>query len=221
MDNSPNDWFALMQTVVQYRHQPIVSRLREIRQKHSMLHEDVIILIYHLSKIASGNVLEIGAYLGGSTIAAAIGTREAERARLSVTIEPGGQHKHPRLPSKDILRDLKKNLARNGVADLITIVEGYSGTAESAATVHDRLAKSSVGLLIIDADGEVERDFGLYRDLLMPNCWAVIDDYFNPAHDGKSGRTKPQVDSLVATGELETFGLYGWGTWIGRWRGIA
>ena len=209
----------LMQTLVEYRQQPISVRLRELRQKRSMLHEDVLLLIYHLSKVSPGNILEIGPYLGGSTIAAALGVRESGQARKLVTVEPGGAFRHPRLSSRNILKDLRKNLAREEVADLVTIVEGYSGAPASVNAVHQALAKTSVGLFVIDADGAVERDLNLYRDLLVPNCWLVIDDYYEPNPCGKAARTRPQVDNLIAAGKLNPLGLYGWGTWVGRWTG--
>jgi predicted O-methyltransferase YrrM len=211
--------FALMQTLMEYRHQPIATKLREIRHKHSMLHEDVLLLIYHFAKIAAGSILEIGPYLGGSTIAAGIGTRDANAQRKIVSVEPGGAYKHPRLPSKNIIRDLKKNLARQGLADAVDIIEGYSGNENTVAAVHQALEPGSVGFLIVDADGGVERDLGLYRDLLIANCWMVIDDYYGPKQAGKTVRIKPQVDALVAAGELRTLGFYGWGTWVGRWTG--
>lgn len=216
MSSLLDDCLALMQTLVEYRHQPITAWLREMRKKHSMLHEDVLVLIYHLSRIAPGNLLEIGAYIGGSTIAAGVGMRDSGRERISVTVEPGGAYKHQRLPSKDILRDLRKNLARQKLDHLFQIVEGYSGNDQTVATTHQLLPPASVGLWIVDADGSVGRDFGLYRDLLAPDCWLVVDDYYSPKPEGKAVRTKPQVDELVAAGELRPLGIYGWGTWVGR-----
>src|SRR6186713_3528678 len=161
MSHAPDDYFALMHALVEYRHQAISTRLRELRQKHSMLHEDVLILIYHLAKIAQGNILEIGPYLGGSTIAAGLGTREIGKSRTMITVEPGGQYKHARLPSKDILRDLKRNLAKQGLTEAVTIVQGYSGNEVTVTAVHELLPSRCVGLLIADADGGVERDLGL------------------------------------------------------------
>jgi hypothetical protein len=70
---------------------------------------------------------------------------------------------------------------------------------------------------MIDADGDAQRDLGLYRDLLVDGCHVVIDDYFGLTPDGKDAVTRPQVDALAAAGELQTLGVYGWGTWVGRW----
>lgn len=217
MSNSNlEDCFALMQMLMEYRTRPIYRKLQTVGKEHSMLHVDVLTLIYHFSKICIGDILEIGPYLGGSTIAAAFGVRDSGQRKTIVTIEPGGRCDHPRLPTRNILKDLRKNLARSGVADLITLIEGYSWKDETVVAVRRRLQPARVGLLIIDADGHVKRDLDRYRDLLAEGCWVVIDDYYMPGIESKDVLTKPQVNDLVAAGQLQPLGLYGWGTWVGR-----
>ncbi|HEY2800610.1 MAG TPA: class I SAM-dependent methyltransferase [Chthoniobacterales bacterium] len=217
MNESLEECFALMETLVQCRQQPISVRLRKIRHRYSMLHEDVLLLIYHLSKVVVGNILEIGPYLGGSTIAAGFGVRDSSALKTIVTVEPGGRFKHPRLSSEDILRDLKKNLARQDLAPLVTLVPGHSGKEETVVAVHRHLPPASVGLFIFDADAGIDRDLRLYRDLFEDRAWVVIDDYYSAGDGEKADRIRPRVDALVAAGELSSLGLYGWGTWIGRW----
>ena len=68
-----NDCLNLMQALMHYRQGPIHSALLKIRDKYSMLHLDVLILIYHFSKICSGAILEIVSFVGGATIADAFG----------------------------------------------------------------------------------------------------------------------------------------------------
>lgn len=206
-----------MEALIEYRQKPISNQLQQIRHKHSMLHLDVLTLIYYFGATGTGDILEIGPYLGGSTIAAALGVRAAAQPRRIVSIEPGGQHQHHRLSSRDILRDLKKNLTRQGLAEAVEIVAGYSWEEKTIATVHSALRPHSVGLLMIDADGDARRDLELYGDLLATGCYLVIDDYFGLTREGKDLQTRPQVDALIAAGELQTLGVYGWGTWIGRW----
>jgi len=217
--SSLQDCFALMYTLMEYRHNSIYSKLQDIRKRHSMLHLDVLTLIYHFTKTTEGDILEVGPYLGGSTIAAAFGVRDSGKPRTIISIEHGGKCVHPRLPSKNILKDLKKNLRKRGVANLVTLLEGHSGRKEITSAVKERLQPRGTSLLIIDADGNVKRDIELYRDLLADGCWIVIDDYFMPGSESKELKTRPTVDALVSAGELETFGFYGWGTWIGRWHG--
>jgi predicted O-methyltransferase YrrM len=217
--NNADDSFALMQALMEYRSQPISSELGALRKRSSMLHIDVLTLIYHFAKTGGGAVLEVGPYLGGSAVAAALGVRDSQNRRSIVTIEAGGHLDHPSLPSKNILKDLKKNLVQAGVADLITLLEGWSLDEKIVAAAHQRLQPATVMLLVLDADGAVQRDLDLYGDLLAPGCSLVFDDYYSPHAPTKAARTKPEVDALVAAGELETLGFYGWGTWVGRWRG--
>lgn len=208
-----------METVLEYRREPIARELEKIRHKHSMLHIDVLLLLYYFAKTTTGSILEIGSYLGGGTIAAAWGVRDSGRPRPILSIEPGGACVHPRLPTKNILKDLKKNLAKYGVTDHVTLLEGLSRDKAVVAGVKERVPSGSVDLLIIDADGDVKGNLGLYGSLLSENCWVVLDDYYCPAPGSKDVIVRPQVHALVDAGQLETLGFYGWATWVGRWRG--
>ena len=222
--NAP-DWLRLMEALVRARHTPISGPLRTVQEKHSMLHTDVLMLLYHFARTGRGGILEVGPYLGGSTIAMAWGLRDAEGsggkpdpARPLVTIEPGGKFpEHPSRPSDDILRDLRRNLAKREAEAWVTLVEGYSWDEKATGPkVRRALKPGSVGLVFLDADGSVERDLSLFGDLLRPDCAVVVDDYLGS--ELKSGPTREQVDARVAAGTLEPYGIYGWGTWVGRRR---
>jgi predicted O-methyltransferase YrrM len=206
----------LMYKLMEYRHQEIRHRLEKVGRAASMLHMDVLLLVYHFAKIAPGNILEIGAYIGGSTIAAAIGARESGRTKKFISIEPGGRLKHPRIPSKNIFKDLK-NLARFGVVENVTLINRRSFEEPTISAVRQMLGRGEVGLFIFDADNNVRRDLDCYGELLAESCWIVIDDYFGPG--AKAAPIRAQVNELVSAERLVPFGYYGWGTWIGQWRG--
>jgi len=180
-----------------------------------MLHMDVLLLIYHFARFGPGNILEIGPYIGGSTIATAFGARESGTRKKIVSIEAGGRLKHFRLSSRDIMKDLRKNLARFGVSEDVTLINGRSFDEATISAVRQTLDSGEVGLFIFDADNNVRRDLDCYGDLLSDRCWLVIDDYFGPA---KAAPLRAQVDELVSAGRIVPFGYYGWGTWIGQWR---
>ena len=182
----------------------------------SMLHLDVLFLIYHFAKSSSGNILEIGSYVGGSTIAAALGARESATSKQIISVEPGGRLDHFKIPSKNIFKDLKKNLARFGVLEDITLINGRSFDETTKLAIRQSFRAGDVGLFIFDADGNVRRDLDYYGDLLNDRCWLVIDDYFGP--EAKVVPIRAQVDELVSAGRLLPFGYYGWGTWIGQWQ---
>ncbi len=213
-----SDSLSLMHTLMQYRHESIHSQLLKIRDKYSMLHLDVLILIYHFAKIGSGDILEIGAFVGGATIAAAFGVRDSGRNKKLITIEPGGSVKHKRLGTRNILRDLERNLARQRVTEMVTIIKGRSFDAATIRAVHDTLGPDKIGLLILDADAAKRRDIECYRDKFSDDCWMVIDDYYGTDSNEKITPSRADVDALVAAGSLEPLGFYGWSTWVGRWR---
>jgi L-amino acid N-acyltransferase YncA/predicted O-methyltransferase YrrM len=217
--NQLSDSLSLMYLLMQYRHEAIHSKLLKIRDKYSMLHLDVLILIYHFAKICSGNILEIGAFVGGATIAAAFGVRDSGTRKKLIAIEPGGSVKHKRLGTRNIFRDLERNLAKQGVSEMVTLIKGRSFDVATTRAVNIALGPDKIGLLILDADAAKQRDIQCYRDRLADNCWMVIDDYYGADSNAKITPSRADVDALANAGYLEPLGFYGWSTWVGRWRG--
>src|SRR4029077_12532002 len=121
-----NQVLELLRTLMEYRSAEVRHRLERVGREASMLHMDVLLLIYHFARFGAGNVLEIGPYIGGSTIAAAFGARDSGTQKKIISIEAGGSLKHFRLSSRNIIKDLKKNLVRFGVADDVTLINGRS-----------------------------------------------------------------------------------------------
>ena len=218
-DATSNESLDLMHTLMAYRHEQIHSELMKIRDKYSMLHLDVLILIYHFAKLCTGAILEIGAFVGGATIAAALGSRESGHEKKLIAVEPGGSVKHKRLGTRNILRDLERNLAKERVANKVTLIKGQSFKPETISAVRQALGLDQVGLLVLDADAAKRRDIDCYRDRLAGGCWIIVDDIYGTDANEKITRSRADVDQLVAEGLLEPLGFYGWSTWVGRWRG--
>jgi len=207
-----SDCLSLMRTLMRYRQEPIHSTLLKIRDKYSMLHLDVLILIYHFAKICSGSILEIGAFVGGATIAAGFGVRDSGQQKKLIAIEPGGSVKHKRVGTRNIFRNLERNLARQRVSEIVTLIKGRSFRPETISAVHQALGSDELGLLILDADAGKRRDIECYRDKLAEGCWMVIDDYSEAGSNLKSSQSRAEIDALVAAGTLEPLGFYGWST---------
>jgi phosphinothricin acetyltransferase len=217
--NQLSDSLSLMYLLMQYRQEVIHSKLLKIRDKYSMLHLDVLILIYHFAKICSGHILEIGACVGGGTIAAAFGARDSGRKKKLIAIEPGGSLKHKRLGTRNILRDLERNLVKQGVSEMVTLIKGRSFDAATTGAVNMALGPDTIGLLILDADAAKQRDIQCYGHRLADGCWMVIDDYYGTDFNAKITPSRADVDALTTAGLLEPLGYYGWSTWVGRWHG--
>ena len=105
--------------------------------------------------------------------------RDSGRQKRFISIEPGGPLKDHKLATKNIFKDLTKHVARAGLADAVTLLNGFSFDEAIIATVKKRLGPGEVGLFIFDADANVRRDIDCYCDLFGDGCWVVIDDYIS------------------------------------------
>ena|ERR1051325_6907625 len=146
-----------------------------------------------------------------------MGVRDSRRQKKFVSIEPGGSLRDHHLATRNIFRDLQKHLKRRGLLDSVALINGFSFDDKATATVSGTFGAGEVGLFIFDADANVRRDIDAFRDKFAPGCWMVIDDYYSATNKGAP--TRIQVDELVGTGQMWPLGLYGWGTWVGRWKG--
>jgi predicted O-methyltransferase YrrM len=204
-----------MRKLIEYRQQKALHHQLMKAAECSMLGIDAIVMLYHCAKISAGDILEIGSYIGGATIAMAMGVRDSGTEKKIISIERGCRVDHPRVGTRDSFKDLKKNLKRFGFLDQVTLINARSFDPSAIAMVRQTLGSHQIGLFVFDADANVRRDINCYSDRFADRCWMVIDDYMGGAN--KSERLRMQVDELVDAGRLEPLGFYGFGTWIGRW----
>ncbi|MGE3277120.1 MAG: class I SAM-dependent methyltransferase [Vicinamibacterales bacterium] len=188
---------------------------RPSRVSLSMLPNQVLVLLEHIASTITGPIVEIGPYVGGSTLAFCRGLRLAARRDVPlISVEGGGSHPtHPSLPTADILADLRANLSRAGVDHMVQIVHGWSNSPEVIAEVIERLDGRPIALLFIDANGEVQRDFDNYLPYCAPGCVLVIDDY--DGGSDKNTTTRDAVHRALAAGLIRQTGVAGTGTWFG------
>jgi hypothetical protein len=55
----------LLRKLMEYRSDEVRHRLEKVGRAASMLHVDVLLLIYHFARFSLGNIMEIGPYIGG------------------------------------------------------------------------------------------------------------------------------------------------------------
>jgi hypothetical protein len=183
----------------------------------SMLHHTVLTMYEHVAATATGGVLEIGAYVGGGTMAICRGIRQTGRHIPFWSIEKGGEYStHPHLPSDDIFGDLQRNIRRQNLEELVTLVQAPADDAAVVARLQGAIAPLGLSMFTIDADGNVQRDFDNFLHLCRPGCAVVVDDYSSPFAAEKVGSTIAAVDAMVSAGVLHDDGVHGWGTWMGR-----
>jgi hypothetical protein len=184
--------------------------MRKIHSK-SMLHIQVLMEFDKLSRISKGVIVEIGAYVGGSTLA--LSTNPDKRV---FTFEKGGSYsEHPHLPSTDILQDLYSNIQdfnRNNVFVIPHSTDDHIAMKDFAT----KIGNERIGLLVVDADGHVAKTISLFSPYLLEGARVVIDDYLVVSGHLKTTITHKEVNELIAEGVLIPKKVIGWGTWIGE-----
>jgi predicted O-methyltransferase YrrM len=190
---------------------------RRTENRQSMLHHSVLVMMEHIACTTSAAILEIGAYVGGGTMAFCRGLRESGRSVPFWSVEPGGAYpSHPHLPSSDILSDLRRNLQARSLDRFVTLVNASTNDADAISMLQQSIAPTGLSVLSIDADGQVQRDFDHFLHLCKPGCAVFVDDYSSEHAVEKVGTTREAVDRMVAAGVLESHGVHGFGTWIGH-----
>jgi predicted O-methyltransferase YrrM len=200
-----------------YRRDPWWPELQSLR-RISMLHYETLYLLRSLAARTKDAIVEVGPYIGGSTIALGRGLQTGGGGPL-ISVEMGGSYPNHAVPTDDIIADLKSNVEAYGLTEIVHILEGFTTEATIDAAVNRILDGRKIGLLFLDADGNVARDFELYRARLSRGSILVYDDYLSEQAPEKQTTIKAWVDQAVASGFVENLGLYRWGTWVGRYWG--
>lgn len=131
------------------------------------LKPDVYRAIYDAARLApAGQFVEIGTAHGAATIT------------LGRAIKDGGGHNRvhtfgrPGTGRECVPADvLHKSFAAFDVDDVVTI---YIADAAEAPRL---LPDMKIGLLLLDADGRIERDFSNLYDRILPGAPIIIDDF--------------------------------------------
>jgi predicted O-methyltransferase YrrM len=200
-----DDWLVLTRFSVDH------SRTRELCRL-AMLFPEVLSLLELLSRLVTGQAVEIGSFVGASTIALSRGAARSGGQVLSIDV--GGENRLSHRPSRDIHRDLRRNLTWFGADERVTTLAGFGNAPEILEQVEALLNGRPIDLLFIDADGEVARDLAVYGPWLRPGALVILDDY-GAEGVGKAAAVREGVAEMTTAGRLEFIGEYGT-TWFGR-----
>ena len=165
-----------------------------------MLGIDAIVMLYHRAKISGGDILEVGAYIGGATIAMAMGVRDSGAEKKIISIERGCRVDHPRVGTKDSFKDLREEFKTLRVPSIRFLINGCSFDPNTIAMVRQISGVRQIELFVFDADAIVRRDINSFSDRFADRCWIVIDDY--PGGADKSGKLRtPRWTSWSVPGD--------------------
>jgi len=144
------------------------------KKANGMLSIDVYQEMYHLAQKVEQNttILEIGTAHGAGTISLALGSQGKNRIASIDKITGGSRDKFGTLEENKVI--IKNNFKYFGVEK---VIDFYIGTStEIASHLPEKL---TISMLVIDADGAIDRDFELFYNKLLPGSTIIIDDYSN------------------------------------------
>lgn len=144
------------------------------RDCNGMLSEAVYASIHGAALAApAGNFIEVGAAHGGGTVTLALALKAkggpAHKVYSFEKIVGGSREKFGSIDrNKQIIEG---NLRKFGVADQVEMLYG-----DVRDECHRIPAEGEFGLMMLDADGRLDRDFALFFDRLAPGAPVIIDD---------------------------------------------
>lgn len=164
-----------------------------IRRANGMLPESVYCDLWELSsRIDGGTYLEVGTAHGAATIALALGAKEAGHSVAIHTIDRlGGKFSsRSRYGSPaDNRAIVEENFKFAGVADYISLFVGSTEEFVLQGNCPRRL-----NLLMLDADGMIDRDLAYFYNLLPPGAPIVIDDIDEGIYLGQTANGTRYID---------------------------
>lgn len=170
------------------------------KRANGMLSVDVYQEIYHEAQKALENttLLEIGTAHGATTISLALGVDSKNNILSIDKIIGGSRDKFGSLEENKKI--IENNFKYFGVEKKIDF---YVGTPSEIALLFDEKLKLS--MLIIDADGAIDRDFELFYNKLLPGSSIIIDDYFDHVRIKKNKKNIRVDQKFRLTHMLITF----------------
>ena len=158
-----------------------------------MLSPTVYARIYEAAR-RGGTIVEVGTALGAGTVALALGLRDSGRAGRVFSFDPmAGGPRQQAFSGADARTDrIHANLAHFGVDHLVDIV---------ASALPDGLgalpAGAPVSVLMLDADGRIDRDLIALGDRIQTGAPVIIDDYADKVRISRGSDYRFHIDSKM------------------------
>ncbi|HEY5723313.1 MAG TPA: class I SAM-dependent methyltransferase [Allosphingosinicella sp.] len=196
----------------------LLERVR--REAHGKLGPAAYRRLYEsAAAIGGGTIVEIGTSQGAATIAMALGAKAAGLDFRIVTLDAHFIGTRPRGSSESEKKAIvRRGFEAFGVSGRIDMVIGKVEALVATADPED------ISMLLIDADGRIDRDLAALWQRLRPGCAIVIDDTDDQVYAHRRGRrllidqkhriTHRLIAALVEAGLLVPGGAVGQTSWF-------
>lgn len=142
---------------------------------NGMLPQEVYQRLFAVTQdLEEGPIVEIGTAHAAATIAIGLGCKAFAKTHPITTVDLFGGRFSSRRAYGDTDRNYQivmQNLAQAGLTDLVTVFKGSSVDFAASPQCPQRLS-----MLMLDADGRIDRDFLLFYTKLPAGGLIVIDD---------------------------------------------
>lgn len=148
--------------------------------------------IYETARIG-GLMVEVGTALGAGTVALALGLKDSGRDGRVISFDP--MHGGPRRQISGTdrrLEHIRTNLRHFGVDELVELVP--AALPEGASALPDG---QPISVLMLDADGRIDRDLLVLYERLQPGATLIIDDCVDKVRLHKSGGSTYRIDAKM------------------------
>jgi predicted O-methyltransferase YrrM len=159
--------------------------LRQVRHAaNGMLPIEVYAEIFRRGQVSKGGTfVEIGTAHGAATIALGLGAIESKYPFHIYTVDPfsgkfSSRTRYGTVEQNE--RIVQELLRRFGVDSYITVVTGVS------SDLIERHPIESIDILLLDADGRIDRDLALFYSRLSAKAQVIVDDLAGLTHVSNS-----------------------------------
>lgn len=149
----------------------------EIRlQANGMLAPEVYANIYESALlIGDGDIVEVGTAHGAATICLALAMKQLKTDNKVLTFEKvvgGSREQYGDIDTNVSI--IERNFEHFGVSNLITLIIDDVETA--GEQINRQTSAKNLSLLMLDADGAIDRDLNIFYNRLSPGAPIIIDD---------------------------------------------
>lgn len=163
-----------------------------VRQCDGMLSPAAYRRIYESAR-AGGLIVEVGTALGAGTVALALGLKDSGKQGQVISFDP--MHGGPRRQISDTgkrMEHVRANLRHFGVEELVELVP--AAIPEGVAALPE---DTPISVLMLDADGRIDRDLLVLYERLKPGATLIIDDCVDKVRLHKAGATTYRIDAKM------------------------
>lgn len=148
--------------------------------------------IYESARMG-GLIVEVGTGLGAGTVALALGLKDSGKSGRVISFDPmqGGPRRQIN-GTHQRLEHIRDNLRHFGVEDLVDLVP--AAMPEGAAALP---SDTPISVLMLDADGRIDRDLLVLYQRLLPGATLIIDDCVDKVRLRKAGMSTYRVDAKM------------------------